>query len=225
MDLSQKFGLKNQLLVDLDAHIFFREWMDRLEWHASWWKVCSALPLCCERHNLNVFVLYFLTYLQTRVRGLIGTSWLGQVTSASLYCNYQNESDSRKTWVPNLPIRLNIWFFSFFLGIHWTFEFGLTDFTTKDIFRWKQRQTESPRPWPVGSWGSRLTRQPPNFIMCNKYLNCTVYCETCTIWNNGMIEMQTQTPIKIMYLWSTSTAMFSIMCALKIIKFTSFDKK
>jgi hypothetical protein len=116
MDLSQKFGLKNQLLVDLDAHIFFREWMDRLEWHASWWKVCSALPLCCERHNLNVFVLYFLTYLQTRVRGLIGTSWLGQVTSASLYCNYQNESDSRKTWVPNLPIRLNIWFFSFFWG-------------------------------------------------------------------------------------------------------------
>jgi hypothetical protein len=126
---------------------------------------------------------------------------------------------------PIYPYDWTFDFFLFFLGIHWTFEFGLTDFTTKDIFRWKQRQTESPRPWPVGSWGSRLTRQPPNFIMCNKYLNCTVYCETCTIWNNGMIEMQTQTPIKIMYLWSTSRAMFSIMCALKIIKFTSFDKK
>jgi hypothetical protein len=106
---------------------FFREWIDPSDTRRGE----KYVPLC-ER-----FDWYILT---------------GQVTSVSLYCNYQNESDNRKTWVPNLPIRLNIWIWRD--GFHYKRYLSL------------EAETESSRPWLVGSRGSRLTRQPPNFLCC-----------------------------------------------------------
>jgi hypothetical protein len=86
------------------------------------------------------------------VRGLIGTSWLAKLQASRYIAITKMNQIAGKREYPIYPY-------------DWTFEFGVTDFTTKDIFCWKQRQrARVPDWWAREVAGSPVSHQTSSVV-------------------------------------------------------------